>query len=215
MEKKIAEFDNNKKLVICLEINEFYIYEKNKSPNILGIYTHGIATCSSIIISFNDDSIVFMGHLIEDSKIEQIINQKIIPILKNKKIVNINIIYSKGVNGLYNSKKESQINDVIKTIDNYFLSKKIVYEHKNLTSCFKIIKTNNAENKTLINNLVNDKISKINRFSKKVNKEAAAFINEELSFLRKSVYEKELVLFSYFDIEQIQEISKKYNFELL
>ena len=108
-----------------------------------------------------------MGHIYEDSKIEQIINQKFIPILKNKKIDNINIIYSKGVNGLYNAKKESQINDILKTIDNYFLSKKFVYEHKNLTSCFKIIKTNNVENKAFINKLVNDKISKINRFFKK------------------------------------------------
>lgn len=58
-EKEIDEFPLHKNIILNLNMNEFFLFEKEKHKNILGLFTDGIASCSALIISINDEDYVF------------------------------------------------------------------------------------------------------------------------------------------------------------
>ena len=81
-EKKFNEYALNKNIILNLNMNEFFLFKKEKhNQNILGLYTDGIATCSALVISINDDDYVFFCHMNEDSDVIYEIEKKLFPLL--------------------------------------------------------------------------------------------------------------------------------------
>ena len=158
--------------------NEYILYKQNKYNNhIIGFYTDSIVTCSLFLISINNDQILFFSDIDESSKIVETFEEKIIPILSNKCLNNIKIIYTKGVGSIGNSVKESHITEVIERIDKIFLSKKIVYTHTKTTSCLKLIKNLGNKNEELMYNIIKFKSSIIKKASSKIYNEISLFNN--------------------------------------
>ena len=110
IEKKLSEIGSSKNIILNLMMDEYFIFEKiPKNNRIVGLYTPGVATCSVIIISINNDEKIFFSHIQEKSNIYDIIVHNFMPKLKNIKINKIEVIYSKGFCSLKNPEKENKI----------------------------------------------------------------------------------------------------------
>lgn len=91
----MIHLDNIDKIIIHFEQNDILLIRKNNPSNIIGIFTHGVATCGTVIISFNNDSILLASHFDETFDLINRIKDKIQSI-SNEKIYNIKIFYSQG-----------------------------------------------------------------------------------------------------------------------
>ena len=67
-EKKIEDRQyTTKGIIINIEPDEFCIYDRKICKNnILGFFTDNVATCSALIISVNNDQIIFFCHFNEE-----------------------------------------------------------------------------------------------------------------------------------------------------
>ena len=66
--------------------DEYVFFKANENNNIVGLYTDGLATCSSIIISFNSYEFIFFSHIDEKSDLINAIKEDIL----NELSTNIN-----------------------------------------------------------------------------------------------------------------------------
>ena len=205
-EKETNEYPLHKNIILNLNMDEFFLFDKKKHENILGLYTDGIATCSALVISINDDDYVFFCHMNEDSDIIYEIENKIIPIIESNKINNIKIIYSKGINCFSNNLKEIKILNLIDILNKKYTSKPIYYEHSISCSCLKLIKSSNNKNEIIFKTLI-DKQYKIFDSRKKSNPKLLEKIKKEVIDFEKSILAKENIVF-YFDSEVILNMEK-------
>jgi len=75
----------NQETIVEIKQNCYIFFKtKEKNNNIVGIYTDWLVTCSSIIISFNNDEYLFFSHIDEKSDIITVIKEDI---LKNWAII--------------------------------------------------------------------------------------------------------------------------------
>ena len=92
------------KKVLMFGINKVHLLNSQNSKNIIGIFTEGIATCSSLIISFDNDKYILFSHFNENFdifiKVKNIINYEMGKI--DEKFSQIYIFYSKGIDPLNN-----------------------------------------------------------------------------------------------------------------
>ena len=135
--RKLSCYNMTEKIILNLKINEFCFSEKNKYENIKGFITHGVATCSFIIISINNDEFVFFAHIHENSDLISEIKKTIVPVLKSNKIENVHLIYSKGQKSLVNKNKDMKIEEMKNIINIIYKPKEKVYFHDNI-KLFKI-----------------------------------------------------------------------------
>jgi hypothetical protein len=61
-EKETNAYPLHKNIILNLNMDEFFLFDKKEHENILGLYTDGIATCSALVISINDDDYVFLSY---------------------------------------------------------------------------------------------------------------------------------------------------------
>ena len=142
----------NQETIVEITQNCYIFFKTNENNNIVGIYTDGLATCSSIIISFNNDEYLFFSHIDEDSDIITVIKENILKKLSNI-ITKIDIIYSKGCKSLKNKKIDydsliNNLTDLLKeTFNNNsnFIINKIIKEHNSIFACLKLLKTSVLE----------------------------------------------------------------------
>ena len=86
-EIRLSDYKSDKKIIVSLNSNEFCFFVKSKNnENIRGFFTAGIATCSVIIISINQDDYLFFSHFHEKSNIMSEIVKTILPVIKTEKI---------------------------------------------------------------------------------------------------------------------------------
>ena len=214
MNEKILEYNNiSKNSIINIEQNEFLIYEKfkNDQSKIIGFFTDGLSTCSSIVISINNDELLFFAHIDETSDLINIVSQKFIPKICKMKIEKISLIYSKGISSIPNIKKIEKINELIKIIDNIFLSHKIIKEHDGAISCLKLL--NNSTNEILMKKLIERKITIYNIYSKKY-KSSTVYSNKIIDIIKNDFSKGENIIF-YFDGSELSNLSKKFEFVLI
>lgn len=205
-EKETNEYPLHKNIILNLNMDEFFLFDKKKHENILGLYTDCIATCSALVISINDDDYIIFCHMNEDPDIIYEIENKIIPIIESNKINNIKIIYSKGINCFSNNLKEIKILNLIDIINKKYTSKPIYYEHSISCSCLKLIKSSNNKNEIIFKTLI-DKQYKIFDSRKKSNPKLLEKIKKEVIDFEKSILAKENIVF-YFDSEVILNMAK-------
>ena len=68
----------NQETIVEIKPNCFIFFKTKENNNIVGIYTDGLATCSSIIISFNNDEYLFLSHIDESSDIITVIKEDLL-----------------------------------------------------------------------------------------------------------------------------------------
>ena len=93
----------NQETIVEIIPNCYIFFKTKENNNKVGIYTDGLATCSSIIISFNNDEYLFFSHIDESSDIITVIKEDLLKKLGNN-ITKIDINYSKGSLSLKNDK---------------------------------------------------------------------------------------------------------------
>lgn len=122
IEEMIIANDNRIK-IIYIDTNQYYFYDSSqKSQQIIGIFTDGIYTCSSIVISFNEDNYLFFSHIHEKSDLVKALKNIILNKLSKKKITNIFITYTRGIGSCLNDliNYDLLIEDVIELLKRYF-----------------------------------------------------------------------------------------------
>ena len=213
MQKKLfAQNENNKKAIIFIKQNEYFIYNiKKENKNLIGFYTDAITTCSSLIISINDDHVVFFSHIDEESEILKIIHNEFIPELNKIEVDNIIIIYSIGIGPILNKKKEDNINELIKILESRYKCTKIIKNHKASISCLKLL--NNNQNKILLGNLI-EKQKQYFESGLLKNKMAEKFINDSITFFKESFLFDYNTIF-YFDSNRLKKFSKIFDFSII
>ena len=169
-EKKIKNSEITKRVIININTNEYFFYNReNDNKKIICFFTDGIVTCSCLIISINDDDFLFFSHIHEESGIIPVIEERIIPTLKQITIKNITIIYSLSVGSIENKKKEILIDEVVGKISNILKPEIVVMKHTYLTGCLKLIKDlHNEDNKNNHNedNKNNENYALLKKFKK-------------------------------------------------
>lgn len=206
IEKKLSEIGSSKNIILNLMMDEYFIFEKiPKNNRIVGLYTPGVATCSVIIISINNDEKIFFSHIQEKSNIYDIIVHNFMPKLKNIKINKIEVIYSKGFGSLKNPEKENKIEEILNLFDNFFKIDKIIKEHDSILSCLKII--NIKENQILFENIINFQSNLMKKSTKFIKNISDNFLN---SWLKENILRKENVIF-YLEPEKLENIKKRNN----
>lgn len=107
--EKIEIFDKKiTKYIYILKQSQINLFQNDKLSNIVGIFTEGLATCSSIIISFDYDKFVLFSHFDEDYDILSEIKNIFDKTLKKEKIEQINIFYSKSIGPIFNKRIKNQ-----------------------------------------------------------------------------------------------------------
>jgi hypothetical protein len=163
------------KKVLIFGINKAHLLNTEKFKNVIGIFSEGIATCSSLIISFDNDKFLLFSHFNEDFdiffEVKNIINKEIGKI--GEKFSEIYIFYSKGFGPLNN--KSINHEEIIDKFNNFFnesyfnINKKNIHlyvkEHNNPISLLKIFSKNKEDFLNIINltfqNLKKKKLKKI------------------------------------------------------
>ena len=92
--------------LINIRQNEYFIFKKERNNNIIGCFTHGIVTCSCLIISINQDDLFLFSHIDESSQIKKIILLNFIPEVPIETLKKVTFFYTKGINSLKNPEKE-------------------------------------------------------------------------------------------------------------
>ena len=196
IEKVVKNLDDNKNIIVNIQQNEYALYNKYEShKSIIGYFTDSIATCSLFLISINFDEYLFFSHIDEDSNIIEIIEQKIIPILSNVILNNILIIYSRGIGPISNIKKDYHINEAIDKIDTIFKSEKKIYEHKNIISCLKLIRSSQNDNKTLMNKIIKFQSSLFKNINAKLNKSPVTNVDLNNLFDDSILYDDNIIFY--------------------
>ena len=114
---------DEEKKILYIDVNQYYFYDKSqKNKQIIGMFTDGIFTCSSISLSFNEDEYLFFAHIHEDSDLITTINNIMMNKINNKKINNISVAYTKGEGPSFNKliNYDILIDKVIDLIKKYF-----------------------------------------------------------------------------------------------
>ena len=109
--EKIEITEKKVKKYICIfKQNKIYLLQNNELSNIIGIFTEGIASCSSIIISFDYDKYVLFSHFDEEYDILSEVKNILDKTLMKEEISQINIFYSKSIGPIINKRiKHEQI----------------------------------------------------------------------------------------------------------
>lgn len=210
IEKNIEDYNTNKGVILQLDTDEFCIYNREKHNNkIIGLYTDGIATCSAIVISINNDDILFFGHINEKSNIIEVVTNKLLNEIKTKNNF-ATIIYSIGKGSLKNPEKEDNIKKMIELLETKFNLEIIEKDHDSSISCLKLIKTSKNENKLLLNNLFEYQKSSLQE-TLKTKEKFSFFIKKSMDLLTKSIFIEYNLIF-YFDSNLMDELAKKFNF---
>ena len=213
IEKNIEDYKTNKGVILKLSTNEFCIYNREKHKNkIIGFYTDGIANCSAVIISINNDDFLFFSHINEESNIIEVVKNKIINKI-NLKNNSVTIIYSIGIGSIKNMKKEDNIKKMIELFDTKFNLKVIQKNHDLSISCLKIIKTLNNDNNLLFKKLINFKESSLEK-NLNSKKKFSDFIKKTIDLFKESIF-REYNLVFYFDCSQMESLAKHFNFIIL
>lgn len=122
MEIKIENFKINRKSVIMLNWDEYIILNMKKcNSNIIGLFTDGIFTCSSIFISINNEEIVFFCHINESTDIINILDKIIEKEICNINIKTLELFYTNGIRMCANNRID--YNNVIDKIISNFIKK--------------------------------------------------------------------------------------------
>lgn len=159
----------NQETIVEIIPNCYIFFKTKENNNKVGIYTNELATCSTIIISFNNDEYLFFSHIDESSDIITVIKEDLLKKLGNN-ITKIDINYSKGSLSLKNDKidYDSLINNLTDLFKEAFNNNanltinKLVKEHDSIFACLKLLKTSVLEkikNKEIqiIQNYINKK----------------------------------------------------------
>ena len=162
------------KYIYLLKQNQINLFKNNKLSNIVGIFTEGLATCCSIIISFDYDKFVLFSHFDEDYDILSEIKNNFDKTLKKEKIEQINIFYSKSIGPIFNKRiKHQQILNGLKNLlndKNRNLKYNIfIKEHKIPISYLKIIF---QDNKQYFNNIIDETLKRLNNFKFNISNES-------------------------------------------
>lgn len=207
IEEMIIANDNRIK-IIYIDTNQYYFYDSSqKSQQIIGIFTDGIYTCSSIVISFNEDNYLFFSHIHEKSDLVKALKNIILNKLSKKKITNIFITYTRGIGSCLNDliNYDLLIEDVIELLKRYFNDgnlklTKNVKTHRNTISCLKIIK-NNQQNDYFES--IKNKAQKL--FFGKKDDRFNKYINSQLNYFN-VLFDKENNISYYFDFNKLSNI---------
>ena len=211
---KIEEFGIlNHETIIELKQNEYVFFKANENNNIVGLHTDGLATCSSIIISFNSDEFIFFSHIDEKSDLINAIKEDILNELSTN-IKKIDINYSKGNNCLKNdildydciiSDLANLLKENLPNNDNIVIDKK-VKRHDSIMGCLKIFKSSNLEN------IKNEEIQmiKINMNKKGCKKILKKFYEQSIDFYEKNIDYQHNIIY-HFSRERFIEVLDKLN----
>ena len=160
----------NQETIVEIFQNCYIFFKTKENNNIVGIYTNELATCSTIIISFNNDEYLFFSHIDESSDIITVIKEDLLKKLGNN-ITKIDINYSKGSLSLKNDKidYDSLINNLTDLFKEAFNNNanltinKLVKEHDSIFACLKLLKT------SVLEKIKNKEIQIIQNYIKKAN----------------------------------------------
>lgn len=214
IEKNIEDYKTNKGVLLKLKTDEFCIYNREKHNNkIIGFFTDGIATCSAIIISIDNDKFLFFAHISEKSNIIEVIKEKIINNI-NIKNNSVTIIYSIGTGSIKNKEKEDKIKKMIELFEPKFILKIIEKNHDSSISCLKFIKTlNNDDNNLLFKTIINFKKSSLEK-NLNLKTKFSDFIKKSIALFNESIF-KDFNLIFYFDSSQMESLARKFNFVVI
>ena len=167
---------------------------------------------------------MFFSHIHEESGIIPVIEERIIPTLKQITIKNITIIYSLSVGSIENKKKEILIDEVVGKISNILKPEIVVMKHTYLTGCLKLIKdlhnednknnhnedNKNNENYALLNKMIKFQKSCFENKPKKKNVVPGFFINSDKIF-KEGIFIGHNLEF-IFDTNMMIRLSEKFDF---
>lgn len=178
----------NQETIVEIIPNCYIFFKTKENNNIVGIYTDGLATCSSIIISFNNDEYLFFSHIDESSDIITVIKEDLLKKLGNN-ITKIDINYSKGSLSLKNDKidYDSLINNLTDLFKEAFNNNanltinKLVKEHDSIFACLKLLKT------SVLEKIKNKDIQIIQNYIKKSKLDSISFCEKSIDFYIKNI----------------------------
>ena len=206
--------ETGQKQIILFYTNEIYLLNPENFNGVIGIFTEGLATCSSIIISFQNDKYVLFCHFNEEYDLLKecinIINEE--KHKMNEKISEINVFYSQGIGPLKNEKIDhNNINKLIKYFITYFNINEndihlFIKKHDYPVSVLKIFSENNDEFSNILNKTHNNLKNQCNK--KFLPKSMETFMME-----KKDIHSKFLISY-YFNKDLLFKIisSLDYNF---
>lgn len=204
--------------IIDIYQNEYIILNKKEKKNnkIIGLFTDGLLTCSMILISFNQDEIIFFSHIDEKSDIVKIIKENLIVKLSDINIKNINIHYTKGIDSIKNNEIDYDflIDEIILIFNkSLFKSESIKInitkkEHNFSISCLKVF---NSSNFLAIQNYQINNYQKV--INKKENKKIKVLFEKGLGMFIKNI-NNNLNISYYYDHEKLLQVLEKLKINL-
>jgi len=205
--------------IIDIYQDEYIILKKGEKKNdkIIGLFTDGLLTCSMILISFNQDEIIFFSHIDEKSDIIKIIKENLIVKLSGINIKTIDIHYTKGIDSIKNNEinYDSLIDEII-LIFNKSLDKKeaiiinrTLKEHNFSISCLKIFNPSNFMR--IINHQIKNYQEAINKFKEK--EEIKVLYEKGMEMYIKDI-NNNLNIFYYYDHEKLLQVLEKLKINL-
>ena len=149
----------SRRKLLFFEQNEIFLINKKNKYNSIGIFSEGIATCGSIIISFDNDKYLLFCHFDETFLLIDEIEAKIKELV-GEKIKKINIFLSQGIGPIENKSLDYDkiIEKLRSLIQIYFVEKVDINifhkKHNCPISCLKIVEDDQNNEDNLFNKIM-------------------------------------------------------------
>lgn len=210
----------SRRKLLFFEQNEIFLINKENKYNIIGIFSGGITTCGSIIISFDNDKYLLFCHFDETFLLIEEIEAKIKELV-GEKIKKINIFLSQGIGPIENKGIDYDIiiERLRSLIKIYFVEKVDINifhkKHNCPISCLKIVENDQNNKDNLFNKIMSYALCGLKKSSKlkwenEMKKKAISIFeqqkNEEHNKFNLSYYFTELKIekiLTVFDIDQL------------